>query len=259
LGQDVDAKLEFPILEFDEERAAIIEPQAMLPQGLLPTRGVACFFKDVIDRVCQTHGARELHRLNSELGSQPIYELPYLGERLTLFQMGVGGPLAAGWLEEVIAMGVRKVTVCGGAGSLTPELTIGHVIVPTAAVRDEGTSYHYLPPGREVAVDPRTVECIEDVLRERDVPYVLGKTWTTDAFYRETRARAKRRRDEGCVAVDMEAASLLAVARFRGVQLGYLLYAGDSLAGEEWDHRGWQQHPGREALFWLAAEAAVRL
>jgi len=259
LGQDVDAKLDFPILEFDEERAAIIEPNALLPQGLLPTRGVACFFKDVIDRVCQTHGAKELHRLNSELGSQPIYELQYLGERLAFFQMGVGGPLAAGWLEEVIAMGVRTVTVCGGAGSLMPDLTIGHVIVPTAAVRDEGTSYHYLPPDREVGVDPRIVECIEDLLREHDVPYILGKTWTTDAFYRETRARAKRRRDEGCVAVDMEAASLLAVARFRQVQLGYLLYAGDSLAGEEWDHRGWQQHAGREALFWLAAEAALRI
>ena len=156
-------------------------------------------------------------------------------------------------------MGVRKVTACGGAGSLTPELTVGHVIVPTAAVRDEGTSYHYLPPGREVVVDPRAVECIEGVLRERDVPYVLGKSWTTDAIYRETRARVNRRRDEGCVVVEMEAASLLAVAKFREIQLGYLLYAGDSLAGDEWDNRSWQQHSGREALFWLAAEAAVRL
>jgi len=257
--QDKGAKLDLPILEFDEERVAIIEPSALVAHGHLPLRGVACFFQDVIERVCQANGAKELHRLKAEHGTQPIYELTYLGERLAVFHPGVGGPLAAGWLEEVIAMGVRKLTACGGAGSLIPKLTVGHVIVPTAAVRDEGTSYHYMPPSREVVVDPHAIECIEGVLRERDVPYVIGKTWTTDAIYRETRARASRRRDEGCIAVDMEAASLLAVARFRDVALGYLLYAGDSLAAEEWDNRGWQQHSGREALFWLAAEAAVRL
>lgn len=155
--------------------------------------------------------------------------------------------------------GVRKLIACGGAGSLIPELTLGHVIVPNAAVRDEGTSYHYLPPGREIEVAPHVLDCVEAVLREREVPYVVGKTWTTDAIYRETRTRATRRRDEGCIAVEMEAASMLGVAKFRGVELGYLLYAGDSLAGEEWDHRHWQKHSGREELFWLAAAAAVRL
>jgi uridine phosphorylase len=257
--QDTVAKLDFPILEFDEDRAAIIEPAALVPQGRLPMRGVACFFQDVIERVCQSNGAKELHRLKAEHGTQPIYELTYLGVRLAVFHPGVGGPLAAGWLEEAIAMGVRTVAACGGAGSLTPDLTLGQVIVPSAAVRDEGTSYHYLPPSREVLVDPRSVACVKSVLRERKVPYVVGKTWTTDAIYRETRGRASRRRDEGCIAVDMEAASLLAVARFREVQLAYLLYAGDSLAGEEWDNRSWQQHSGREALFWLAAEVATRL
>lgn len=251
--------LSFPILEFDEDRGAVIEPQALLPQGRLPTRAIACFFQDVIERVCLANGANELHRLKAEHGTQPIYQLDHSGERLAVFHPGVGGPLAAGWLEEVIAMGVRKVVACGGAGTLIPELTVGHAIVPTAAVRDEGTSYHYLPPGREVDVDPDVVICLEAVLREHDTPYVLGKTWTTDAIYRETRARVGRRRDEGCIAVEMEAASLLAVARFRRVELGYLLYAGDSLAGEEWDHRGWQQHSGRESLFWLAAAAAVRI
>jgi len=180
---------------------------------------VACFFQDVIERVCQTSGVKELYRLKAEHGSQPIYELEYLGERLAIFHPGVGAPLAAGWLEEVIAMGVSKVIACGGAGSLEPELTLGHVIVPASAVRDEGTSYHYLPPGRDIEFDADVVMCLEDVLRKNKVPYVVGKTWTTDAIYRETRARAARRRNEGCIAVEMEAASLLAVAKFRGVQL----------------------------------------
>jgi uridine phosphorylase len=256
--QDID-KLEYPILEFDEDRTAIIEPHALLPRERLPIRAVACFFQDVIERVCQRSGAKELYRLRAEHGSQPIYELEHLGEPIAIFHPGVGAPLAAGWLEEVIAMGVSKVIACGGAGSLEPELTLGHVIVPSGAVRDEGTSYHYLPPSRDIEFDADIVKCLEDVLREHKVLYVVGKTWTTDAIYRETRARAARRREEGCIAVEMEAASLLAVAKFRKVQLGYLLYAGDSLAGEEWDNRAWQQHSGREQLFWLAAEAVAHL
>ena len=58
--------------------------------------------------------------------------------------------MAAAFLEQAIARGCRHFAVCGGAGALVPELVLGHVIVPTAAVRDEGTSYHYLAPAREV-------------------------------------------------------------------------------------------------------------
>jgi len=97
------------------------------------------------------------------------------------------------------------------------------------------------------------------LLSERSIPHVTGKTWTTDGVYRETRARTARRRDEGCLTVEMEAAALLAVARFRRVPLAYLLYAGDSLAGERWDHRNWQRHHRREELFWLSAATCFRL
>ena len=75
-------------------------------------------------------------------------------ERVALFHPGVGAPLAAGLLEEVIASGCKKFIACGGAGVLDREIAVGHLIVPTAAIRDEGTSYHYLPPGREVSPSP---------------------------------------------------------------------------------------------------------
>jgi uridine phosphorylase len=88
----------------------------------------------------------------------------------------------------------------------------------------------------------------------------VGKTWTTDAPYRETPARIAARRSEGCIAVEMEAASLLAVAQFRGVVLGQVLYGGDDLSGGEWDDRSWQSRRDvREQLFWLAAEACLGL
>ena len=159
----------------------------------------------------------------------------------------------------MIALGCRKFVACGGAGVLVGSIAVGHIVVPTAAIRDEGTSYHYLPPAREVATTRRALAAIEAVLRENNHDYVRGKTWTTDAVYRETRPRMARRQREGCVVVEMEAASFFAVARFRRVEFAQILYGGDSLAGPRWDPRGWNRHATRERLFHLAAEACLRL
>jgi uridine phosphorylase len=127
-------------------------------------------------------------------------------------------------------------------------------------VRDEGVSYHYLPPAREAAADPAGVAALESVLRRRGLHYAVGKTWTTDAPYRETRAKMALRRSEGCIVVEMEAASFIAAAQFRGVTLGQVLYGGDDLSGEVWDGRGWTERGDiRENLFWLAAEACLAL
>ena len=133
-------------------------------------------------------------------------------------------------------------------------------MVPTAAIRDEGTSYHYLPPGREVAPTRQAVDAIVQTLERHHVPHVTGRTWTTDALYRETHAKVESRVAEGCLTVEMEAAAFFAVAAFRGVSFGQLLYAGDDLSGDTWDHRGWDDHAsGRELLFRLAAEACLLL
>ncbi len=69
----------------------------------------------------------------------------------------------------------------------------------------------------------------------------------------------KRRREAGCLTVEMEAAAFFAVAEFRGVMLGQMPYSGDNLDGENWDAREWQSHSVRERLFWLAAEACFEL
>jgi uridine phosphorylase len=132
--------------------------------------------------------------------------------------------------------------------------------VVSAAVRDEGTSYHYLAPSRLIEAAPAAVCAIEAVLARSGVPFTTGTTWSTDAVYRETREKVALRKSEGCITVEMEAAALLAVARFRAVVLGEILYAGDSLAGEAWDHRDWvHAHDARESLFWLAMDAAAEV
>ena len=250
----------YPILEFDPTRIAFIEPQYIIrPIENIPTRAVLCFFQDVITRLAQHHQAKIIKSLRSEIGTFPVYKLEMEGQRLVVCHPGVGAPLAAGLFEELIALGCRKFIACGGAGVLDNGLALGHVIVPATAVRDEGTSYHYLPPSREVAASPNAVAAIQKVLIKHQVEYIVGKTWTTDAMYRETPAKIQRRRAEGCIAVEMEAAAFFAVAQFRGVEFGQLLYGGDNLGGENWDGRDWTAHSGREKLFWLAAEACLNL
>ncbi|MGZ4150449.1 MAG: nucleoside phosphorylase [Actinomycetota bacterium] len=206
------------------------------------------------------HEGRQLDVLISEIGHNPIWELSYEGSRLAVVHPGVGAPLAAAFLEELVARGCRSFVACGGAGVLVPDVALGHVIVPTAAIRDEGTSYHYLPASRTAEPSEAAVGTIVATLERHHVPYVTGSTWTTDAIYRETRAKLARRVAEGCLTVEMEAAAFFAVAAFRGVAFGQLLYAGDDLSGDAWDQRGWDDHAeGRELLFRLAAEAVLAL
>jgi len=252
----------WPILEFDPEREAIIEASRLLgPLEGLPRHAVVCFFGDVIDHLVEQGLAQEIYALYSEMGPHPVYRLDLgMGTPLTLFHPGIGGPLAAGILEEVIALGGRVFIACGGAGVLDRRVQVGHLVIPTAAVRDEGTSYHYLPPGREVEPTPEAVQAVETVLQAHHVPYLKAKTWTTDALFRETRAKAARRRAEGCLTVEMEAASMFAVARFRGVSLAQILYGGDNLDATEWDRREWKERRSvREQLVYLAAEACLLL
>lgn len=251
--------MSYPILEHDPTPQALIEPTARHTVRDVPEVAVFCFFMEVIERLVAQGRARECVRWRGEQGLNVLYEMDRDGKRVALLHPGIGAPLAAIMLEASIALGCRRFVSCGGAGALVPELALGHVVVPTSAVRDEGTSYHYLPPDREVEANPDAVRSVEAFLLERDVPCLLGKTWTTDAVYRETPTRVSRRRAEGCLVVEMEAAALFAVAQFRGVPFVSLLYAGDSLAGEQWDHRDWMRHDGREPLLWLAADAALQL
>jgi len=250
----------YPILEFDPSSQAVIMP-VPLPVPTMPRHAILCCFRDVIAHLRRDHGAQVITTLQSdtELGPHHLYEVRLDGRSLTVFHPGVGAPLAAALLEEVIALGARSLIACGGGGVLDPLLPVGHLILPTAAIRDEGTSYHYLPPAREVAANAAGVAALSETLRGHDMPYTLGKTWTTDAFYRETPAKVARRRAEGCLIVEMEAAALFAVAQFRGVTLAQLLYAGGDSSGLTWDDRSWESHEVRERLFWLAAEACLTL
>lgn len=250
-----------PILEFDDQGEPLIQAANLIePMHDCPEHCVLCFPHDPIARLLKAGKLTVLAEHHSVMGSHPLYELAHEIGRICVFQPGLGAPFAAGFLEELIARGCRKFVACGPAGTLDGSLTCGHLVIVDSAVRDEGTSYHYLPPSTEVAADPSVVETMAKIFQKRNVPYVLGKTWTTDAFYRETPGRIQRRKDQGCISVDMEASALLAVAKHRSMPLGIILCAADDVSAEEWDKRNWAEcHEVRDAVLQLAVECCLAL
>lgn len=249
-----------PLLEFDPVREAMIEPSRVMKPRDVPEHCIICFFREVIEKVASEQNAKVIATNRWEDGPHQLYEIDHHGKRLAFIHPGVGAPVAAGILEDAIAHGCKKFIVCGGCGVLEKDLAVGHLIIVSSAVRDEGTSYHYLPANREVSADPLGVSALSSVLEKHRLPYVIGKTWTTDAPYRETAAKVAARKQEGCLTVEMEASSFMAVAQFRNVTLGQVLYGGDDLSGDEWSDREWAtRHDVRENLFWLAAEACLSL
>lgn len=249
-----------PLLEDDLAETGLIAPKAFVPSGAMPSAVVLCFFAEVIEQLAQRDDTEVIGMLTAAHGRHRVLSVAHGSGRVAVFHPGVGAPIAAAFLEEVIAAGGRSFIAVGGAGALLPDLVLGHPIVVQSALRDEGTSFHYAAPSRTIDADPAGVAALRETLDADDIDYLTGRTWTTDAFYREPRSRIARRVEEGCLVVEMEASAFIAVARFRGVRLGQLLYAGDSVAGEHWDERGWSDAVDvRSRLFDLAASAALRL
>ncbi|MCX6015045.1 MAG: nucleoside phosphorylase [Chloroflexales bacterium] len=252
---------QIPLLEFDPNPRAFINAADHSRKLDIPSAVVLCFFHDVIEQMVNDGTLREVYALRSEMGAHPlfVYTMPN-GGQICLMHPSVGGPIGSALIEELIGHGIRQIVAIGGAGSLQQQLTVGHVVVPTMALRDEGTSYHYVAPSRWIAAQPAVTQVIREVLTEQQIPYVEGPTWTTDAFYRETVAKVERRRNEGCLTVEMENASFLAVAQLRNVQFGQILYSGDDLSSEVWDSRAWHTHANlRHHLTVIATEVAWRL
>lgn len=252
--------MDTPVTQFDPTREAIIDPEMMRLQGLVTDPVVVCFFREAIEQIVAETGGVTTAHLYSEIGASPVYQVPWNGVTLGLAHPGVGAPLCAASLEELIMLGGRRFLACGSAGVLVPGIPLGEVLVPTQAVRDEGTSYHYLPASEPALPTTWLMEHACDQLEQRRIAFRRGKTWTTDAVYRETRGRMQARIEQGCISVDMEASAFFAVARFRKVEFAQLFYASDDLSGSQWDSRDFlNRTDARMRLLRLALDIASAL
>jgi len=157
-----------------------------------------------------------------------------LGKTAVLTNFGIGAPLVASLVEELIALGAKRLVSMSWVGGLQPELRPADIVVCNRAIRDEGVSHHYLPPSKYVEANPELVQELISTLESRGLACSAGTTWTTDAPYRETEAEIRQYQAEGVKTVEMESAALFAVGQRRGVQTASVLVVGDSLAELRW-------------------------
>ena len=252
-------KNKYPICEFDTGKNPIIQATDFLTESL-PEKCVITFFRKELERFVTEKNLPVIGYLNSEVLDIPIYEYVNDVDRLCITMAFCGAPGAAVTLEELHAMGCKKFIICGGAGALTKDSKVGEIVIPVSAVRDEGTSYHYLEPSREIECHKETVRTVVSCLKEMGIPFTTGKTWTNDAIYRETPDMIELRRNEGCITVEMEAAAFFAVSRYYNIPLAQLLYAGDDVSGEVWDSRNWNMQENiRYNLISTAIEIVKKL
>ena len=231
-------KNSYPICEYDTSRTPIIKPSDFLAKTL-PSKCVITFFRKELNQFVEEKNLPVIGYLRSEVLDIPIYAYTAPTKNICITMPFSTAPGAAGTIEELHAMGCNEFIICGGAGSIKKDSKVGEIIVPIAAVRDEGTSYHYLEPSREVECHKATADFVISGLEKLGIPYTVGKTWTTDAMYRETPEMIELRRNEGCITVEMEAAAFFAVSKYYDIPLAQLLYVGDDVSGEKWDTRNW--------------------
>lgn len=199
----------------------------------------------------------EITSVGSGNGTKVLYRVK--GTNIGVYESPVGAPMAVGMVENFhAAVGIKNVLAFGVCGVLV-DMEPGKCIIPTAAYRDEGTSYHYVPAADYIEI--RNADKMAEIFDELGVGYIKGKTWTTDAIYRETIGNRDKRIAEGCVAVDMECSALQAVCDFCGMNLYQFFYGADSLSGAKWDARilGNYDISKRMKFFHLALEVAKKI
>ncbi len=249
--------------EFDENRKAVINPDDVHEKvNEMPEVAISCFSFKLFNKIIEGGKCIKIAELHNTGEHKDVYEIEYNNHKFALFKMGVGAPMAAGDIEDMHSFGVKKFIVFGNCGVLDSSIDDCGIIIPNKALRDEGTSFHYMRPSREVLLNKKYTSEFKSVLDKLGYDYVEGATWTTDAFYRETRDKVNKRKAEGAITVDMEASAMQAVCDFRGCELFLFFYAGDNLAGEKWDERslsGDIKLDEKSRIAYLALELACKI
>jgi len=201
-----------------------------LAQSDAPTGVVICLYTGLMRRIGWRYRTKRVRGLRGDL---------HLMERTSrrvgvLGGVGIGAPAIVNAAEELLAWGTKRLVILSLAGGVRAGLAAGSVVVCDRAIRDEGTSYHYLPPSRDVRGSAALAQALSASLVARGLEHVTGATWSTDAPYRETKEEAEQFASEGIATVDMESAGLFAAAQVRGADAASLLLVGDSLAGPDW-------------------------
>lgn len=144
-----------------------------------------------------------------------LYDLALDGITVGIVGCAVGASFAVLVAEELFASGCRFLISVTSAGQLVPAAKPPYFVLIERALRDEGTSYHYLPPASYALIQREALAVAQSVLAA-STDMVQGGAWTTDAPFRETEEAIAFARSENLLAVEMEAAALYALAEAKG-------------------------------------------
>ena len=179
----------------------------------------------------------ECEKVGELTEKRPVYILKYKNIEISLFMAGISGPWICNDIEDLNVNGVDTFIIFGNCGVLDKTIEDCSIIIPNRAYRDEGTSYHYLPDSEYVNLDDKYKNLFKNILKEYKFDYKEGSTWTTDAFYRETKEKIQMFQRKGVVCVEMEGASIAAVCKYKNLNYFTFYYAGDNLDSVEWEER----------------------
>lgn len=220
------------MIEFDSNKNAIFNPQDLHLE--IPVKqAILVFDDDVWDDYIVPNENLETMEVKSNRGRVfGTYRLVNTDSTPTLLVYpSAGGSASVMEVELLIASGIDKIVAFGTCGSMSTKIAKNTLLIPISAKREEGTSYHYLPPSETVDQSAESIKALEDTFKESNEEYAIGKIWTIDAIYRETPGKLEKLQKTGYIGVDMELASLLAMAKFREIKFAEFLIADDNIAG----------------------------
>jgi uridine phosphorylase len=213
---------------------------------------ILCYSRKFLKYVTENHKTTRIGDVDRE-----IYLINDTKDKIAIGIQGMGAPAAVSFFEELIASGVKRFVSVGYAGALQKNLKINDIIVCDRAIRDEGTSHHYIKHSKYSYASKDMTGRIRSVLEKNKVVYDIGSSWTIDALYRETVKEIKQYQKEGVLTVDMEASALFAVAKYRKVELGSLFVISDSLAEPNWSPKFHLMKDNYELLLKVAVESLM--
>ncbi len=195
------------------------------------------FSKQIHEYLLQNYECREIGRIKACNEDTSIYSFSMDGEEIAFYLSHIGSALASEDCYDVHwQTGAKKFVMFGSCGSLDHEKTDGNYIIPTQSYRGEGSSFYYAPASDYIEIS--NCNKLAEIFAELNVPYIRGRIWTTDSMLRETKGLVAKRRQEGCIAVDMEIAGVQAICSFYGLDLYCFLEAGDVLSESGYEMEG---------------------
>ena len=250
-------------MKYYDNQKAVINPSDFVKKiDGMPEIAIACYSHVLFNKIIEKYQGEVIGELDYTDTVKKIYRIEYKGNKYAIFMMSVGAPAAATCIEDIHAIGCNKFIVFGNCGVLDKNIEDLAIIIPTNAIRDEGLSSHYLEYNKTIKLNEKYGSLLKDILNQKNYSFIEGTTWTTDAFYRETKDKVADMKSLGVICVEMEAAALQAVCDFRNIDLITFFYAADNLDSDYWNKRsllGKEKINDKILVMDLALELADRM